>query len=129
MAVAVPAERRSTLEWRLWPPSESTRDVVAEKMVQHLVTCTPPIEKPEAVEVAKRIEQEAFTMAAQQQNGDTSADAAMVQVRAYAHRASQLLLDTLKAHRVKGIFHPSLRTRLRNGLRKEIDPSHKSRRP
>jgi hypothetical protein len=107
MASEVPVERverRAPLEWRLWPPGEATRAIVAEKMVQHLITCSPPIEKPEAIEHAKRIEQEAFRTATetQQQNGDSARDTSMLQVRAYAKHASQLLLDTLKAHRSQG---------------------------
>ncbi|CAM6101044.1 unnamed protein product [Calypogeia fissa] len=104
MAAAVSEEVKPAFEWRLWPPSEDTRAVVADKMVQHLMTCTPPIEKQEAVDRAKRIEQEAYTAASQKQNGDSSADTSMAQVRTYARHASGLLLDFLKAHRVKDTF-------------------------
>ncbi|OAE25503.1 hypothetical protein AXG93_1543s1190 [Marchantia polymorpha subsp. ruderalis] len=94
--MAVPADQE--VSFRLWPPSDSTRALLVEKMATNLASISffsvkyGRIDKAEAAQQAKRIEEEAFVVAQQQ---ECESDSATVQM--YAKQASRLMLEALKA--------------------------------
>ncbi|KAG6543537.1 hypothetical protein Mapa_015031 [Marchantia paleacea] len=94
--MAVPVDQE--VSFRLWPPSDSTRALLVEKMATNLASISffsmkyGRIDKAEAAQHAKRIEEEAFVVAQQQ---ECESDSATVQM--YAKQASRLMLEALKA--------------------------------
>lgn len=99
--MAVPGDQE--VSFRLWPPSDSTRALLVEKMATNLASISffslkyGRIDKGEASKHAKRIEEEAFVVAQQQ---ECQSDSATVQM--YAKQASRLMLEALKAAGKRG---------------------------
>ncbi|KAL1367866.1 hypothetical protein HN51_021977 [Arachis hypogaea] len=89
------------LSIKLWPPSQGTRLMLAERMTKNLTT--PSIfsrkygllSKEEAEEDAKQIEEIAFTTATQHFEKEPDGDGSFA-VQIYAKESSKLMLDVLK---------------------------------
>ncbi|KAJ8748380.1 hypothetical protein K2173_003017 [Erythroxylum novogranatense] len=89
------------LSVKLWPPSQSTRLMLVERMTKNLTT--PSIisrkygllSKEEAEEDAKEIEEQAFTAANQHFEKEPDGDGSSA-VQIYAKESSKLMLEVLK---------------------------------
>ncbi|KAF2314877.1 hypothetical protein GH714_037032 [Hevea brasiliensis] len=90
-----------TLSVKLWPPSQSTRLMLVERMTKNLIT--PSIisrkygllSKEEAQEDAKEIEESAFAVADQHYQKEPDGDGSSA-VQVYAKESSKLMLEVLK---------------------------------
>ncbi|XP_044501477.1 RAN GTPase-activating protein 1 [Mangifera indica] len=93
--------QQRTLSVKLWPPSQSTRLMLAERMTKNLTT--PSIfsrkygllGKEEAEEDAKQIEELAFTAANQHYEKEPDGDGSSA-VQVYAKESSKLMLEVIK---------------------------------
>lgn len=86
---------------KLWPPSQNTRKMLVERMVNNLSTPSiftqkyATLSKAEAEENAKQIEEMAFTTANQNYEKEPDGDGGAA-VQLYAKECSKLLLELLK---------------------------------
>ncbi|KAL2324372.1 hypothetical protein Fmac_023430 [Flemingia macrophylla] len=86
---------------KLWPPSQNTRQTLVERMTNNLTTKSlftqkyGTLDKEEAEENAKRIEDVAFTTANLHYEKEPDGDGGSA-VQLYAKECSKLLLDVLK---------------------------------
>ncbi|KAK7277638.1 hypothetical protein RJT34_22653 [Clitoria ternatea] len=95
------AYQHRPLSIKLWPPSQSTRLMLVQRMTKNLTT--PSIfsrkygllSKEEAEEDAKQIEDVAFAAATQHFEKETDGDGSSA-VQIYAKESSKLMLDVLK---------------------------------
>ncbi|KAG8663393.1 RAN GTPase-activating protein 1 [Manihot esculenta] len=95
------AFQHRTLSVKLWPPSQSTRLMLVERMTKNLIT--PSIisrkygllSKEEAEEDAKEIEESAFAVADQHHQKEPDGDGSSA-VQVYAKESSKLMLEVLK---------------------------------
>lgn len=93
--------QRRSLSVKLWPPSQSTRLMLVERMTKNLTT--PSIfsrkygllSKEEAEEDAKKIEDLAFAAANQHYEKEPDGDGSSA-VQIYAKESSKLMLDVIK---------------------------------
>ncbi|KAJ0112688.1 hypothetical protein Patl1_03390 [Pistacia atlantica] len=93
--------QQRTLSVKLWPPSQSTRLMLVERMTKNLTT--PSIfsrkygllGKEEAEEDAKQIEELAFTAANQHYEKEPDGDGSSA-VQVYAKESSKLMLEVIK---------------------------------
>jgi len=101
MDSTVPSYQHRTLSIKLWPPSQSTRLMLVERMVRNLTT--PSIfsrkygllNKDEAEKDAKEIEDAAFVTATQHFEKEPDGDGSSA-VQIYAKESSKLMLEVLK---------------------------------
>lgn len=101
MDPSVQTFQHRSLSVKLWPPSQSTRLMLLERMVKNLTT--PSIfsrkygllTKEEAEEDAKEIEEVAFTAANQHFQKEPDGDGSSA-VQIYAKESSKLMLDVIK---------------------------------
>ncbi|OAY49705.1 RAN GTPase-activating protein 1 [Manihot esculenta] len=90
-----------TLHVKLWPPTQSTRLMLVERMTKNLIT--PSIisrkygilSKEEAEEDARQIEESAFAAADQHHQKEPDGDGSSA-VQVYAKESSKLMLEVLK---------------------------------
>lgn len=86
---------------KLWPPSQSTRLMLVERMTKNLSTPSilsrkyGPLCKEEAEEVSKEIESMAFASASKHLENERGNDGSSA-VQLYAKESSKLMLDVLK---------------------------------
>ncbi|KAL6006214.1 hypothetical protein ACLOJK_040260 [Asimina triloba] len=86
---------------KLWPPSQSTRLMLVERMTKNLSSPSlfsrkyPLLSKEEAEENAKKIEEVAFAAANQHQEHEPDGDGSSA-VQLYAKESSKLMLEVLK---------------------------------
>lgn len=84
----------------IWPPTERTRDAVRNRLIETLSTPSilskryGTISREEAVEAAKRIEEEAYEAAGQAT--DNNDDGIQI-LQVYSKEISKRMLDTVKA--------------------------------
>lgn len=101
MDPSVQTSQHRSLSVKLWPPSQSTRLMLVERMIKNLTT--PSIfsrkygllSKEEAEEDAKEIEEVAFTAANQHFQTEPDGDGSYA-VQIYAKESSKLMLDVIK---------------------------------
>ncbi|XP_058770881.1 RAN GTPase-activating protein 1 [Vicia villosa] len=101
MDSSVPSYQHRSLSIKLWPPSQSTRLMLVERMTRNLTT--PSIfsrkygllSKEEAGEDAKEIEEAAFVTATQHFDEEPDGDGSSA-VQIYAKESSRLMLEVLK---------------------------------
>ncbi|KAK7355816.1 hypothetical protein VNO80_15078 [Phaseolus coccineus] len=101
MDSSVQTYQHRPLTIKLWPPSQSTRIMLVERMTKNLTT--PSIfsrkygllSKEEAEEDAKRIEDDAFATATQHFEKEPDGDGSSA-VQIYAKESSKLMLEVLK---------------------------------
>src|ERR1044072_8941238 len=101
MDSTVQSYQHRSLSIKLWPPSQSTRLMLVERMTKNLTT--PSIfsrkygllSKEEAEEDAKQIEDVAFANAAQHFEKVPDGDGSSA-VQIYAKESSKLMLEVLK---------------------------------
>ncbi|KAM1301385.1 hypothetical protein ACFX2H_012428 [Malus domestica] len=99
-ATTLNSERRP-FSIKLWPPSQNTRKVLVERMINNLNSKSLFTEKygclskEEAEENAKRIEDVAFATADQNYENEPDGDGSSA-VQLYARECSKLLLEVLK---------------------------------
>ncbi|KAJ9188135.1 hypothetical protein P3X46_003525 [Hevea brasiliensis] len=90
-----------TLHVKLWPPSQSTRLMLVERMTKNLITPSiisrkyGVLSKEEAEEDAKTIEESAFAAADQHYQKEPDGDGSSA-VQVYAKESSKLMLEVLK---------------------------------
>lgn len=100
-AAARPPTLQGQQVFKLWPPSQGTREAVRQKMALKLSSACfesqsfARIELGDAQEHAKAIEEAAFGAAQEADRGGDKAGSAVVMV--YAKHASKLMLETLRS--------------------------------
>ncbi|XP_061991535.1 RAN GTPase-activating protein 2 [Rosa rugosa] len=93
--------KRRPFSLKLWPPSQNTRQVLVERMINNLSTKSiftekyGTLSKEEAEENAKQIEDVAFVAADQKYEKEPDGDGGSA-VQLYARECSKLLLEVLK---------------------------------
>ena len=93
--------QRRAFSIKLWPPSESTRQVLVQRLTNNLTSNSiftqkyGALEKEEAEENAKKIEDVAFNTANEQYDREPDGDGGAA-VQLYAKECSKLLLEILK---------------------------------
>ncbi|XVF63177.1 hypothetical protein PTKIN_Ptkin09bG0067300 [Pterospermum kingtungense] len=93
--------QRRPFSIKLWPPSESTRQVLVQRLTNNLTSNSiftqkyGALNKEEAEENAKKIEDIAFNIAHEQYDREPDGDGGAA-VQLYAKECSKLLLDVLK---------------------------------
>ncbi|KAJ3670388.1 hypothetical protein LUZ60_010712 [Juncus effusus] len=96
-----PRELPKTFSIKLWPPSESTRQVIIDRMTKNLSTETffskkySLFSKAEAYQSAKQIEQHGFQSANELFVSEPDGDGSRA-VQFYAKETSRLMIETLK---------------------------------
>lgn len=89
------------LSIKLWPPSQSTRIMLVERMTKNLIAPSVLsrkyglLSKEEAEEDAKRIEESAFAIANQHMEKEPDGDGSSA-VQVYATQSSKLMLEVIK---------------------------------
>lgn len=101
MDLSTQSFQRRPLSIKLWPPSQSTRIMLMERMTKNL---TAPsvlsrkyglLSKEEAEEDSKRIEESAFAIANQHYEKEPDGDGSSA-VQVYATQSSKLMLEVIK---------------------------------
>lgn len=93
--------QRRPLSIKLWPPSQSTRIMLVERMTKNLTTPSVLsrkyglLSKEEAEEDSKRIEESAFAIANQHYEKEPDGDGSSA-VQVYATQSSKLMLEVIK---------------------------------
>ncbi|KAI3439429.1 WPP domain-containing protein [Psidium guajava] len=93
--------QRRPLSIKLWPPSQSTRIMLVERMTKNLTTPSVLsrkyglLSKEEAEEDSKRIEESAFAIANQNYEKEPDGDGSSA-VQVYATQSSKLMLEVIK---------------------------------
>ncbi|KAI3465305.1 hypothetical protein Pfo_021968 [Paulownia fortunei] len=94
------AAKYSNASFSIWPPTERTRDAVRNRLIETLSTPSilskryGTITREEAIDVAKRIEEEAFEAAG---NAESTVDDGIEILQVYSKEISRRMLDTMKA--------------------------------
>ncbi|KAK4435162.1 MFP1 attachment factor 1 [Sesamum alatum] len=97
---ATGAAKYSTSSFSIWPPTERTRDAVRNRLIETLSTPSillkgySTISREEAIDAAKRIEDEAFEAAVKAASTD---DDGMEILQVYSKEISRRMLVTVKA--------------------------------
>lgn len=95
------SSQRRPFSIKLWPPSESTRQVLVQRLTNNLTSNSiftqkyGALDKEEAEENAKKIEDVAFNTANEQYDREPDGDGGAA-VQLYAKECSKLLLEVLK---------------------------------
>ncbi|XP_030552772.1 RAN GTPase-activating protein 1 [Rhodamnia argentea] len=93
--------QRRPLSIKLWPPSQSTRIMLVERMTKNLTTPSVLsrkyglLSREEAEEDSKRIEESAFAIANQHYEKEPDGDGSSA-VQVYATQSSKLMLEVIK---------------------------------
>lgn len=92
-------EKMSTLSFKIWPPTQRTRDAVAKRLVETLSAPSSVLSKrygtlpaDEAADAARRIEAEAFAAA-----GASPDDDGIEVLQVYSKEISRRMLDAVKS--------------------------------
>ncbi|XP_073033181.1 MFP1 attachment factor 1-like [Primulina eburnea] len=100
VTTTTPATKYNNASFSIWPPTERTRDAVRNRLIETLTTPSilskryGSIPRDEAVDVAKRIEEEAFETV----GAEATADNDGIEIlQVYSKEISKRMLETVKA--------------------------------
>lgn len=101
MDCSIQSFQQRPLSVKLWPPTQSTRLMLVERMTKNLITPSVLsrkyglLNKEEAEEDARKIEESAFAVATQLYEKEPDGDGSSA-VRLYAKESSKLMLEVIK---------------------------------
>ncbi|KAL0314974.1 UNVERIFIED_CONTAM: MFP1 attachment factor 1 [Sesamum angustifolium] len=103
---ATAAAKYSSASFSIWPPTERTRDAVRNRLIETLSTPSilskryGTVSREEAVDAAKRIEDEAFEAAEKAASTD---DDGIEILQVYSKEISKRMLETVKARSAESV--------------------------
>ncbi|KAL2232628.1 MFP1 attachment factor 1 [Sesamum indicum] len=103
---ATAAAKYSSASFCIWPPTERTRDAVRNRLIETLSTPSilskryGTVSREEAVDAAKRIEDEAFEAAGKAASTD---DDGIEILQVYSKEISKRMLETVKARSAESV--------------------------